>query len=402
MIITLLNPETEDLEKSYLANAYPNNTQQFVLKNADRFAVNDRVMVGRMGEEKTEILTVIVAATDGMTVTLGPCVFSHEADTPVYRLRFDQVRFYRSTTGINGSYSLLSTQALDVDNANMTTIYDDASGVISNYYKTTVYHSVSTLESDFSDPIPGGGYARNQVGYVINQVLEEVNDQIENHVSRNEILGWFNDVNDDLTIGVAKPYEFLKTRLAMTPVVNQSYLPYPTDALGNQTMWKFDHMDYNYRDSTTTPLTNETYTLDVEDQEYFRNKYNDNTISSTTVRDTIRKMTLDNSVNRFRFEAPFATANSTLYLHCWQFFPVLDSEGDTFITPTAKIYKLYAKVQFYAKRSVIEPSFADTAKRYDNLYALEKANYSQHNRKDRGTPRAMRPRDSVDRSHRAR
>lgn len=402
MILTLLNPEIEDLERSYLANAYPTGTTSMVVKNADRFALNDRIMIGQMGEEKTEVVTVTAPATDGMTITIGGTVFSHEADTPVYRLRFDQVKFYRSTTGIAGVYSVISTQYLDVDNANLTTIYDDTTGLSTYYYKMTVYNSISAVESAFSDPIPGGGFARNQVGYMIDQVLKEVNDQIEAHVSRSEILGWFNDVNDDLTISVAKPYEFLKTRLALTPVPNQNYLPYPTDSLSNQTMWKFDHMDYNYRDNSTSLVTNETYTLDVEDQEYFRNKYTDNTIDSTTVRDTIRKMSLDDSVNRFRFEAPFATANSTLYLHYWQFFPVLDSEGDLFITPTPKIYKLYAKAQFYVKRSIIEPSFAPTAQRYDNLYALEKASYSQHNRKDKGSPRAMRPRDSVDKSHRAR
>lgn len=403
MIITLLNPETEDLEKSYLANPYPALTTAFALKNADRFALNDRVMVGRMGEEKTEILTVTAAATNGTDIVLGPSVFSHEVDTPIFKLRFDQVKFYRSTTGINGTYSLLgSAQAMDVDNANLATLYDDTTGLSTYYYKTTVFHSLTSLESDFSDPIPGSGYARNQVGYVINQVLEEVNDQTEQHVSRNEILGWFNDVNDDLIISVAKPYEFLKTRSALTPVANQNYLNYPIDSLGNQTMWKFDHMDYNFIDSTTSPTTNVTYTLDVEDQLYFRNKEFDNTIDSTTVTDTIRKMALDSSVNRFRFEAPFATANGTLYLHYYRYFPVLDSEGDLFITPTAKIYKLYAKMMYYAKRVIIEPSFQDVSKKFENQYLVEKASYTQHNRRDQGTPRAFRPPDSVDKSYRAR
>ena len=237
---------------------------------------------------------------------------------------------------------------------------------------------------------------------MIDQILREVGDQTEQHVSRTEILGYFNDVNDDLTIGVAKPYEFLKTRSALTPVAGQAYLNYPVDSLGNQTMWKFDHMDYNYIDSSTSPTTNITYTLDVEEQLYFRNEFQDNTNNSTTQRDTTRKMTLDDSVNRFRFEAPFLTANSTLYLHYWQFFPVLDSEGDLLITPTPKIYKLYTKWQYYVKRSIIEPTFGTVAQGYQQQYIQEKANLSQHNRRDRGTPRAMRPRDDVDKSFRIR
>lgn len=402
MILTLLNPETEDLEKTYLSNPYATGAVSIVVKNADRFALNDRAMIGEMGEEKTEVVTVTAGATDGMTLTITGTVFSHEADTPVYRLRFDQVKFYRSTTGISGSYSVISTQNLDVDNANLTTIYDDTTGLATYYYKMTVYNSVSAVESAFTDPIQGGGYSRNQVGAIIDEILDEVGDQTEQHISRREILGYFNDVNDDLTISVKRPYEFLKTRSTLTPVVNTSYLPYPTDSLGNQTMWKFDHMDYNYLNSATNPVTNITYTLDVEEQTYFRNKYQDNTISSTTVNDAIHKMTLDDSVNRFRFEYPFATANSTLYLHYYQFFPVLNSEGDTILTPTPKIYKMYAKSMYYAKRQIIEPSFAATTSDFRNAYALEKASYSQHNRKDVGTPRAFRPRDDVDKGFRVR
>lgn len=402
MILTLLNPDTADLEKSYLSNPYAVATTSLQVKNADRFALNDRLMIGEMGQEKTEVVTCTAPATDGSTITINGTVFSHEADTPVYRLRFDQVKFYRSTTGITGAYSVISTQNLDVDNANLQTLYDDTTGLSTYYYKMTVYHSISTTESAFTDPIPGGGFARNQVGRVIDELLREVGDTTEQHVTRSEVLGYFNDVNDDLTINAARPYEFLKTRSALTPVAAQAYLPYPTDSLGNQTMWKFDHMDYNYVDSTTSPTTNITYTLDVVEQTYFRNEFQDNTNNSTTQRDTIHKMSLDDSVNRFRFEAPFLTAHSTLYLHYYQFFPVLDTEGDLLITPTPKIYKLYTKWMYYNKRAIIEPSFADIAKGWQQQYVLEKVNYSKHNRKDVGTPRSFRVRDSVDKSFRIR
>ena len=65
MILTLINPETADLEKSYLANPYSIGITSIVVKNADRFATNDRIMIGEMGEEKTEVVTVTAGATDG-------------------------------------------------------------------------------------------------------------------------------------------------------------------------------------------------------------------------------------------------------------------------------------------------------------------------------------------------
>lgn len=403
MVITLFNPETDDLEKSYLSNPYAIGVNSIAVKNADRFALNDRIMIGEMGQEKTEVVTVTAGATDGMTITTGATVYSHEADTPVYRLRFDQVKFYRSTTTATGSYSVISTQNLDVDNENLTTIYDDTSGLSTYFYKTSVYNSISAIESSLSDPIGGGGYQRNQVGYAIDEFLQEVSDQNEQHVTRSEILGFYNDVNDDLTIGVAKPYEFLHTRTTLTHAANANTVDFPTDTYGNQTMWKFDRMDYNFLDSTTTPATNRTYTLTVEDPDYFRNHYQDNTVSTTTVSDQTAVVALDQSVNRFRFNPPFATATGgVLYLHYWQFFPRLDSEGDVFLTPTPKIYKLYAKWRYYGKRSVVEPSFAALAQQYSNEYNVEKINYSKHNRKDVGTPRSFRPAASVDKGFRPR
>ena len=402
MILTLINPETADLEKSYLANPYSIGITSIVVKNADRFATNDRIMIGEMGEEKTEVVTVTAGATDGMTLTIGGTVFSHEADTPVYRLRFDQVKFYRSTDG-GASYTVISTQNLDVDNANLTTIYDDTSGLSTYLYKMTVYHSISTLESAFSDPIQGSGYRRNQVGYLIDELLREVGDQTEKHVSRSEIIGYLNDVNDDLMTNVARPYDFLHTREVLSHSANSNTVDFPTDSNGDQTMWRFDRMDYNFTDSSTTPITNITYTLPVESPEYFRNNFQDNTIDSTTIDDRTQFLALDTSVNRFRFHPAFATStDGTLYLHYWKYFDRIDSEGDVLETPTAKIYKLYVKWRYYVKRSIIEPTFGTVAQGFQNEYLVERANYTKHNRKDAGTPRSFRPATSIDKGFRPR
>jgi len=301
------------------------------------------------------------------------------------------VRFYRSITGINGTYNLISTQNLDVDNADKQTIYDDTAGTTAYFYKTTVYHSISTIESDFSDPIPGGGWRRRQVGKIIDEILQEIGDLTETHITRNEIIGYFNDVNDDLTISVGRPYEFLKARQTLTITPNTNYINYPTDSNGDQTMWKFNYIDYNFVDSTTTPTTNVTYTLITIPEPEFRNIYQDNTIDSTTVTDQITRLSLDNSVNRFRFDAPFATNNGTLYLHYWKYFTEINSEGDVIETPTPKIYKLYVKARFYHKRSISDLTLGADAQGYDNDYQVEKTKYTGVNRKDQGSPRSFRP-----------
>lgn len=171
MLITAFNPETRDLEKTYSLNPVSAGVTSIAVKNSDRFNNNDRIMIGEMGMEKTEIVTV--SATTPTSLTIGATQFAHESDTPIYVLRFDQVKFYRSTTGQDGPYAPLATVAMDVDNAELQTLYDDTSGLASYYYKVSFYHSLDSLESATSDPIQGGGYTRRQVGNIITEILQE-------------------------------------------------------------------------------------------------------------------------------------------------------------------------------------------------------------------------------------
>lgn len=393
MVIPAYNIETQGLEKSYLANPYAANTTSIEVKNNNRFSANDRVMIGGMGNEKTEIVTVSSANANGTTVVIGATVFEHSADDPVYVLPFDQVKFYRSTTGIAGAYSVISTQNMDVDNADLTTKYDDTTGLSTYYYKFTFYHSVSTVESAFSDIIAGSGWRREQVGHIIDEVLQEVSDPNEVNITRLELLGYFNDVNDDLQMNVAKPYDFLRTSTVLARTLNLNYIPFPVDSNGRDTMWKFDRMDYNFTDATVTPNVDNTTTITVLPIEEFQNRYSDNVVSSTNVSDDKpTAMALDTAADRFLFSAPFKTTLSTaLILYYWKFFNVIDSEGDIVETPTPKIYKLYIKGMYYRKRAITESSYSATSDRYFADYQVEKGKYKQTDRKDQGTPRSFRP-----------
>lgn len=396
MLIPVFNPETTDLEKSYLANPYSQGVSAIAVKNANRFAANDRILIGDQGLENAEIVTVTSIGSDNQTVNLTTATkYAHSADESVYKLRFDQIKFYRSTDGGN-NYTILSTQDIDVDNEDLQTFYDDTAGLATYYYKFTFYHSVSTVESAYSDVIKGSGWRRRQVGYIIDQVLQEVGDQQEMHVTRSEMLGYFNDVNDDLISLVSRPFDFLHTRSALTRTAGRAYIDFPVDANGDDSMWKFDYMDYNYTDPATSPATNETKTIPVISHEEFRNKYPDNTISTTTESDKQpTNMCLDTSVNRFRFSHPaLTTLANVFYLHFWKFFDVIDSEGDVIETPSPRVYKLYLKSMFWDKRAAIDMKLQPKADKYMGMYLAERAKYKGIDKKDSGTPRGFRPRTS--------
>lgn len=403
MKITAFNPLTDHIERTYLAQSYSAGVTSIEVKNNDEFANNARIMIGEMGQEKTEIVTSGTPNANGTTVPIGATLFSHEANSPVYVLQFDQAKFYRSTTGINGSYSLLATEALDVDNANLETVYDDNTAQTGYYYKVSFYNSSTAVESALGDALPAiTGWATDQVGYTIDQIYREINDPTEQFLSRAELIGYFNDVNEDLLIGVARPYRFLHTRVVKDRTANQAYLSYPTDSAGNQLMWKFDRLDYRFVDNTTNPVTDQTNTVQIVDIAYFRNRFSDNTVDSTTVDDVITEACLNDTTQAIDYHPASATTSTygCFYLYYWKFFDRISTEGQTFETPSALIYKLYALMRYYYKRSVTEPAYLKLASIWDAKYAAERARYKSHDRIDQGTPRRFSSENNTTRSFR--
>lgn len=390
MIIQAFNPSTDELEQTFLTAPVSAGITSLSVKNNQNFAGSQRVLIGDMGTETAEIISVS-GVSGGTTITLSSATtFAHPTDTPVYILQFDQVKFYRATSS-SGTYTVVATVALDVDNDEKKTYYDDTTGLSSYYYKVSLFHSISSVESTLSDPVKGSGYGIKQVGRVMDDMFLEFGEHIENGtLTRGEILAWMNEVNDDIHSTFQRPPDFVHTREAFTRTLNRNYLNFPTDSNGDQSMWKFDRMDYNFTDSTTSPVTNETYTLRVVSAEEFRDRYQDNTIDSTTVDDKAQVMALDTALNRFRYYPPSeTTASNVFYLYYWKYLSALDSDSDEVETPGVKIYKEYIRAMYYYKLAKRETSYMDKADKCNQRYEAEKFKLQRHNHKDMGSPRSF-------------
>lgn len=72
-------------------------------------------------------------------------------------LNYDQIKVYRSTTGIDGAYSEITGPGtrVDLDPAVVLYEYIDTAGDPSYWYKFSYFNSVSTLEGGLSTPISG-------------------------------------------------------------------------------------------------------------------------------------------------------------------------------------------------------------------------------------------------------
>lgn len=401
MIITAFNPSTDGLEKTFLSQSYPIGVISVEVKNNQRLLNNDRLLLGEMGLSQTEIVTAGTPNANGTTLPIGTALFSHPANTPIYQLQFDQVKFYRSTTGQNGTYTVLSTVNMDVTSSDLQTTYNDVNAQPGYYYKISMFNSSSLVESALSDPIPATvGWAVGQVGYTIDQIYREISDPDENNLSRDELFGYLNDVNSDLQLQASKPYRFLYTRVVLGRTANTDSLAYPTDSSGNQLMWKFDRMDYNFVDNTQNPAINQTYTVQVVPIEYYRNRHKDNTIDSTTINDTIQEMALEDSQQNFVFFPPSQTTSTAVfYLYYWKFFDRITTEGQVFETYNPRIYELFALFKYYRKKAIGDPAYLGLSDRYEADYNAEKARYKSHDRIDQGTARRFTSENWVTRNY---
>jgi len=72
---------------------------------------------------------------------------------------FDQIKVYRSVTGLTGTYTEITGVGTRIALEETTTVYEytDDSGSAEYYYKTSYYNSTSGLESSKSDAVKGEG-----------------------------------------------------------------------------------------------------------------------------------------------------------------------------------------------------------------------------------------------------
>jgi hypothetical protein len=79
--------------------------------------------------------------------------------------QFNRIKVYRSIDGIDGTYAEITGSGTRIPLVQGTVLYeyDDTSGEISYYYKTSYYDTVSTAESNLSEPRLGDDPATSNI-----------------------------------------------------------------------------------------------------------------------------------------------------------------------------------------------------------------------------------------------
>lgn len=370
MLIRAINPDVDYYERTNLQVPSIVGATALTVQNTTGFANTNPIMVGEMGRETTEISAVSGSPTS-TNLPVTALVFPHSGDETVYKLRYNKVKFYKSTTGINGSYNLLTTIDIDVTNENLQTYYDDPAGLATHYYKISFYNSISDTETQLSDPVQGSGYSRNTVGSLLDEVLHEVRDENELITDRQEMIGWLNEVNDDIITRSSRPLPFLKTTATLPVVAGQNYVDLPSDL--------FKLKDVYYRWTVSGQVQEEKVKL-KNSVDYERLTGHNPPLMNS---DYLKVIGYDDVANQIlMYPAPYTSRSDGFIVVYYKSFDVIQSEGDILETPNPMVYKKYLMGQYYLRRGATESGYIAVSDRYMGEYNSQVAKLERLNRKD--------------------
>lgn len=374
MIVTAWNPETSGLEKTYLSQVVQKNSNTLKVKNADRVVTGRRILIGEMGMEQSEVLTVGTPVTSDTIPTTGNTVFAHSADEAVYVLLYDQIAFYRSSAA-DGIYSLIATVNIDVDNKDQQTLYNDTAGTGTSFYKTKFYNSVTAEESGFSDYISAAGYQENTIGKVIESMVSIVNDREYQVLTSEDYINLATEVNYDISSQSERPYKFTRVFTDLDREAGKDYLELPDD------YYKFDELEYvnvvgSYpRTKRLTPISREQF---------------DTGYGMQAASDMISRVVLDDESRRIYLK-PTPRTNYAGAFRLWYYFRLGEFKNltDLVRTPNTLIYYYKFRAEYYAKKAETDNSFARLETKYDQKYGNELMKLQRSNQRDVGTARSF-------------
>jgi hypothetical protein len=184
MLIKIRNPIESVKEKSALADDVDAGERAISILNTSGFADNDYILIGKMGEEQTELIQIsTVSGSDTLNLSSN-LSHNHTNGTPISVIPYDVIEFSRRTTP-TGAFAVLSTQDIRPDN--LETVLEDTAGQAGYYYRARFQNSHTGNYSDYSGIIPATGFSTKAVKAMIDTVLRRTEDTKGDFTTREQV-----------------------------------------------------------------------------------------------------------------------------------------------------------------------------------------------------------------------
>jgi len=186
-------------------------------------------LIGELGSETTELIRISSITTATNTLVLASNTkYSHAESTKVTLLKYDQIRFYyTSTSTFSSSAPLNNPSNLQVDD--LFTRYYDATNT-SGYGWFRYYNSYTGVYSaSNSNAIPYTGFNENSAKRIINDFFSILNNKEQKLISIDDAYSWMNEaysiIRNELNL-VNKEYNASSAyTLTITPPSQEVALP---------------------------------------------------------------------------------------------------------------------------------------------------------------------------------
>lgn len=145
--------------------------------NGTNFAVDQYILLGQLGQEKSEIIKIhaSTAPTSTIITTATATVFAHNRGDAITFIPFNQIIVERST---DGGITFTPLSAVDIRPDLEDTIILRPSDTSTDVYRCRFYNSTSAVYSEYSDEITASGYADNTVYAIKERALNELGEVI--------------------------------------------------------------------------------------------------------------------------------------------------------------------------------------------------------------------------------
>ena len=240
--VEISNPKVDRDNQTFLSEAHASAAVTLNVKNGVGLDSTGLLLIGEPGVDRAEI--VVVSAATYNTLTVSAIKFPHPANTPVRIVKYNQIKIYVSTTGINGTYTIDDTIAITPDR--IFTIYYDADGDSAYYYRASYFNSDKSWETPQSSPIPGTGITFYSLKRMGERVMVLFNDKAQKVLKPLQIYEWLNEINIKLELVAIRADK----NSIITPLAPQTFSSDEDTYAKPATFFHLRRMDVSYESGT--------------------------------------------------------------------------------------------------------------------------------------------------------
>jgi len=273
-VITLKNPVPLATPFTLVSTDYVTGTSLLVDDSSD-FADNQLILIGGIGNEKTESTDLTATPPDQNTLTISSLSFPHNSDESVERIIWNQFDIDYNTG--SGWVSLVAGQTFDWGKTETTYVHQTGSDFYS--YRSRFKNSATGSYSDYSGTVVGSGLIRTQVGSMIKEVRNFSRDLNDQKASDQQIISYFNSCQDIVKL-LNQKFDFLNLDYTFATVVSRNYYDLPDDC----------RRVYRLKYTVVTDNRNETYHLTYKTPTDFDPLYGNNNLADS---DDLKDYTID-------------------------------------------------------------------------------------------------------------